>query len=212
MKPRYVFSVGLLAATVLTGCVKSPKGLQRDSVSPMVGVTLSSNVRSAQPDVFATPLEVVRYDRYLLVSTSPALAQRAPLEQVIDIHIPASVTPTVADAMRYALRQSGFSLCSITSANRVLYNQALPGVQHQLGPIRLVEALQILAGPAWQLDVDSVQRVVCHSLREGFRLPPEPISTETGNVGFLKPSVLRATTPVVHSQPTPVPARQRMLK
>lgn len=212
MKPHYAFSLCLLAAAVLTGCVKSQKNLQRDPVSPIVGVTLSSNIQSAQPDVFAAPIEVVRYDRYLLVSTSPTLAQRAPLEQVIDIRIPASVTPTVADAMRYALRQSGFSLCSITSANRVLYNQALPGVQYQLGPIRLVEALQILAGPAWQLDVDSVRRVVCHSLREGFRLPPEPTPAPIVSSTFLQPPVLQTVTPVVPPQPTPAPARQRMLK
>lgn len=212
MKSYYAFPACLLAAAVLTGCVQPQKNLQRDPISPIAGVTLSSNVKSAQPDVFATPIEVVRYDRYLLVSTSPSLAQRAPLEQVIDIRIPASVTPTVADAMRYALRQSGFSLCSITSANRVLYTQALPGVQYQLGPIRLAEALQILAGPAWQLDVDSVQRVVCHSLREGFRLPPESTPAPIVSSTFLQPPVLQTVTPVVQSQPTPAPARQRMLK
>ncbi|WP_447870435.1 PFGI-1 class ICE element type IV pilus protein PilL2 [Serratia fonticola] len=212
MKSYYAFPACLLAAAVLTGCVQPQKNLQRDPISPIAGVTLSRNVQSAQPDVFATPIEVVRYDRYLLVSTSPSLAQRAPLEQVIDIRIPASVTPTVADAMRYALRQSGFSLCSITSANRVLYTQALPGVQYQLGPIRLAEALQILAGPAWQLDVDSVQRVVCHSLREGFRLPPEPTLAPIVGSTFLQPPVLQTVTPVVQPQPTPAPARQRMLK
>ncbi|MFS6933720.1 PilL N-terminal domain-containing protein [Klebsiella oxytoca] len=212
MKPYLILPVCLLAAAVLSGCVKSQKHLQRDPVSPVAGVTLSGNVQSAQPDIFTAPTEVVRYDRYLLVSTSPSQAQRAPLEQIIDIRIPASVKPTVADAMRYVLRQSGYSLCSITSANRVLYNQALPGVQHQLGPVRLTEALQILAGPAWQLDVDSVQRVVCHSLREGFRLPPDPSGAETNNGGFLLPPVSQTATPVVPQQPTPVSARQGMLK
>ncbi|CAI1911821.1 integrating conjugative element protein PilL, PFGI-1 class [Serratia entomophila] len=212
MKPHYVFSLCLLTAAVLTGCVQPQKNLQRDAVSPVTGVRLSSNVQSAQPDVFATPLEVVRYDRYLLVSTSPSQAQRAPLEQVIDIRIPVSLTPTVADAMRYALRQSGFSLCSITSANRVLYHQALPAVHHQLGPIRLSDALQILAGPAWQLDVDSVQRVVCHSLRDGFRLPPEPTPAPVHSNGFLQPPAIQSVAPTVQPQPTPAPARQRMLK
>ncbi|MFC0227670.1 PFGI-1 class ICE element type IV pilus protein PilL2 [Serratia aquatilis] len=211
MKPHSL-SLCLLAAAVLTGCVKSQKNLPRDPVSPLAGVQLSSNVQSAQPDLFATPLEVVRYDRYLLVSTSPSQAQRAPLEQVIDIRIPASLSPTVADAMRYALRQSGFSLCSITSANRVLYNQALPAVHYQLGPIRLSEALQILAGPAWQLEVDAVQRVVCHSLRDGFRLPPAPTPAPSVSSSFLQPPAIKTVTPVVQPQPAPAPARQRMLK
>ncbi|MCW6527989.1 PilL N-terminal domain-containing protein [Yersinia ruckeri] len=214
MKSYYAFPACLLAAAVLTGCAQPQKNLQRDPTSAIAVVQLSSNVQSARPDAFAAPLEVVRYDRYLLVSTSPSQAQRAPLEQVIDIRIPASLTPTVADAMRYALRQSGFNLCSITSANRVLYNQALPAVHHQLGPIRLSEALQILAGPAWQLDVDSVQRVVCHSLREGFRLPPEPTPAPIANSHFLQPPAIKSVAPAVQSklQPTPAPARQRMLK
>ncbi|MFQ6289539.1 PilL N-terminal domain-containing protein [Yersinia enterocolitica] len=212
MKSYYAFPACLLAAAVLTGCVQPQKNLQRDAVSPVTGVRLSSNVQSAQPDVFATPLEVVRYDRYLLISTSPSQAQRAPLEQIVDIRIPASLSPTVADAMRYVLRQSGFSLCSVTSANRVLYNQALPAVHHQLGPIRLSEALQILAGPAWQLEVDSVQRVVCHSLRDGFRLPAEPTPAPVASSQFLQPPAIQSVAPTVQVQPTPAPARQRMLK
>ncbi|WP_372557740.1 PilL N-terminal domain-containing protein [Yersinia sp. 1652 StPb PI] len=212
MKSYYAFPACLLAAVVLTGCVQPQKNLQRDPPSPIAGVQLSSNVQSARPDAFAAPLEVVRYDRYLLVSTSPSQAQRAPLEQVIDIRIPASLSPTVADAMRYALRQSGFSLCSITSANRVLYSQALPAVHHQFGPIRLSDALQILAGPAWQLEVDSVQRVVCHSLRDGFRLPPEPTPAPIASSHFLQPPAIKSVAPTVQPQPTPAPARQRMLK
>ncbi len=212
MKPHRIFPVCLLAVAVLTGCVKSSKNLQREPFSPIAGVTLSSNVQAARPDAFATPLEVVRYDRYLLVSTSPSQAQRAPLEQVIDIRIPASLSPTVADAMRYALRQSGFSLCSITPANSVLYNQILPAVHYQLGPIRLSEALQILAGPAWQLEMDAVQRVVCHSLRDGFRLPPEPIPAPVVSNNFPQPFAIKAEVPVAQPHTTPAPARQRMLK
>lgn len=74
--------------------------------------------------------------------------------------------------MRYALKQSGYTLCATGPANGVLYRQALPAVQYQTGPLRLRTALQMMAGPAWQLEVDDVQRVVCHSLREGYQLPP----------------------------------------
>ncbi|PVZ81181.1 hypothetical protein C9426_31795 [Serratia sp. S1B] len=207
MKLHY-FSFCLLAAGVLSGCTPSQPSLSREPVPPLAGVQLSSNVQSARPDLFATPLEVVRYDRYLLVSTSPSQAQRTPLEQIIDIRIPASLSPTVADAMRYALRQSGFSLCTITSANGLLYNQLLPAVHYQLGPLRLSEALQILAGPAWQLEVDAVQRVVCHALRDGYRLPPTPVVKG----GFLQPPAIKAVEPAVKPQPAPAPTRQRMLK
>ncbi|EAB1453790.1 hypothetical protein D6X60_22655, partial [Escherichia albertii] len=161
------------------------------------------NIQPARLDVYGTAPEVVRYDRYLLIDTSPSAAQRTPLEQTIDIRIPASLSPTVADAMRYALRQSGYSLCGITPANQVLYNQMLPAVHYQLGPMRLSQALQILAGEAWQLEVDSVQRIVCHSLLDGYRLPPEAVKTLVTSVSVPLPA-----QPVNITAPAP----QRMLK
>ncbi|MFW8521782.1 hypothetical protein ACOIBR_27925, partial [Klebsiella pneumoniae] len=93
---------------VIGGCAQKQK-LQQPALS--LSSTLNSNVQSAADDVYQreNAPQVVRYDRYLLVSTDPSAAQRAPLEQIIDIRIPASLTPTVADAMRYALKQSGYS-------------------------------------------------------------------------------------------------------
>lgn len=127
---------------------ESAKLQQRAAAVPVPSVTVSNNVRPANPDVYAgaaTP-EVVRYDRYLLVNTAPDTVQRDPLSQVIDIRIPASLKPTVADAMRYALKQSGYTLCATGPANGVLYRQPLPVVQYQTGPVRLRSALQMMAG------------------------------------------------------------------
>ncbi|EOM7448272.1 pilus assembly protein PilL, partial [Escherichia coli] len=113
MKTSLLLSV-LSACVLLTGCQGQQKLLQRDAAVPVPSVTVSNNVRPASPDMYAgtTVPEVVRYDRYLLVNTHPDAVQRDPLSQVIDIRIPASLKPTVADAMRYALKQSGYTLCA----------------------------------------------------------------------------------------------------
>lgn len=162
----------VLPLLLLAGCSSSPQKLQqRDAAVPTPSVAVTRNVQTVAPDEYARTPEVVRYDRYLLVSTDPMAAQRDPLSQIIDIRIPSSLHPTVADALRYALKQSGYSLCATGPANGVLYRQPLPAVQYQLGPMRLRTALQVMAGPAWQLEVDDVQRVVCHSLRDGYQLP-----------------------------------------
>ncbi|EER0424509.1 pilus assembly protein PilL, partial [Escherichia coli] len=164
MQPGILFSLVTLA--LLAGCNSPQKLQQRAPAMPVPSVSVSRNVQPVSQDIYAQPVpEVVRYDRYLLVSTAPQAAQRDPLSQVIDIRIPASLKPTVADAMRYALKQSGYTLCATGPANGVLYRQPLPAVQYQQGPVRLRTALQVMAGPAWQLEVDDVQRVVCHSLR-----------------------------------------------
>ncbi|MDC9589434.1 PilL N-terminal domain-containing protein [Xenorhabdus sp. XENO-10] len=163
--------IGLIAVT-LAGCtvpVKQP--LPQPSQNSFSSVTLTRNIQSVSPDIYQQIPEVVRYGRYLLVSTNPTEAQRDPLSQLIDIQIPASQNPTVADAMRYVLRQSGYALCVPDKKNDILYRQPLPSVHAQLGPVRLRTALQVMAGPAWQLEVDEVKRVVCHHLRQGYQLP-----------------------------------------
>lgn len=189
----------LLPLATLAGC--TPQKLQsRAPAAPVPSVEVNRNVQPVSPDEYARRApEVVRYDRYLLVSTDAQAAQKDPLSQIVDIRIPGSLTPTVADAMRYALKQSGYTLCATGPANGVLYRQALPAVQYRLGPMRLRTALQVMAGPAWQLEEDDVQRVVCHSLRSGYQLPasqlappssslrtPPPAPATTTGGGFLK--------------------------
>ncbi|PHM64164.1 type IV pilus biosynthesis protein PilL [Xenorhabdus stockiae] len=172
--------IGLIAV-MLTGCkvpVKQP--LPQSSQNSFSSVTLTQNVQSVSPDIYQQTPEIVRYGRYVLVSTDPTAAQRDPLSQLIDIQLPTSQNPTVADAMRYVLRQSGYALCVPDKRNDILYHQPLPSVHAQLGPIRLRTALQVMAGPAWQLEVDEVQRVVCHHLRQGYQLPAPAKSTQSG--------------------------------
>lgn len=178
MKLTAVFAA--LPLALLAGCVQQPQKLQERAPSePVHPVSVSRDIQTSADDVYARTPEVVRYDRYLLVSTDPQAVQRDPLSQIIDVRIPSSVQPTVADAMRYALKQSGYSLCQTGPANGVLYRQPLPAVQFQLGPVRLRTALQVLAGPAWELEVDDVQRVACHSLRAGYQLPATQLPPRT---------------------------------
>lgn len=94
MKKTRAFSS--LAAIMLTGCANQQYLLQRDASSATPSVTVTRNVQPVSPDAYAQAPEVVRYDRYLLVSTDPVSVQRDPLSQIIDIRIPASVKPTRA--------------------------------------------------------------------------------------------------------------------
>ncbi|UPQ41307.1 hypothetical protein LV777_04000 [Providencia rettgeri] len=48
----------------------------------------------------------------------------------------------------------------------------------------------MLGGPAWQVNVDEAQRVVCHSLRPGYRLP----SSDSEASSINKKSVSAAPT------------------
>ena len=103
----------------------------------------------------------LRYGRYTLVSTELTTAQRDLLAQIIDVSIPSSLNPSVQDALQYVLQRSGYSLCPVTASVRVLFTRPLPAAHYRLGPISLRRALQVLAGPAWQLTTDEVSRSVC---------------------------------------------------
>lgn len=141
----------------------------------------------------ATP-SVVRYDRYLLVSTSP---QQPPLEQLTATAVPPGFHPTVGETLQYLLRDSGWSLCLADARRAQLYGLPLPLSQYNTGPLRLKAALQLLVGPAWRITTDENRREVCfasdHSLPDGglpsSRVPP-PFGAVNGPV-FLAGTIQR---------------------
>jgi type IV pili sensor histidine kinase/response regulator len=112
----------------------------------------------------------LRYGRYALVSTEPTTEQHDLLAQIIDVSIPSSLNPSVQDALQYVLQRSGYSLCPAADPVKVLFTRSLPAAHYRLGPIPLRRALQVLAGPAWQLTTDEASRLVCF----------EPQKTEAG--------------------------------
>ncbi|UVL43164.1 PilL N-terminal domain-containing protein [Pseudomonas sp. B21-040] len=103
----------------------------------------------------------LRYGRYTLVSTEPTTEQRDLLAQIIEVSIPSSLSPSVQEALQHVLQRSGYSLCPVSASVRVLFTRPLPAAHYRLGPISLRRALQVLAGPAWQLTTDEVSRSVC---------------------------------------------------
>ncbi|EMO8005575.1 TcpQ domain-containing protein [Salmonella enterica] len=120
-------------------------------------------------DIYQRSPEVTRSGRYTLVSVKSADAQREPLNQLIDITMPGQLVNSVGDGFRYLLFQSGYSLCGrYGAAFAELLKRPLPAVQRKIGPMRLSEALQIVAGPAWRMSVDEVNREVCFVLRDAW--------------------------------------------
>ncbi|HEJ7642221.1 TPA: pilus assembly protein PilL [Klebsiella oxytoca] len=137
---------------------------------PALILSIFNAVAAASPDA----PEVVHYDRYLLVSSSP---QQPPLEQLTTLSVPPGFHPTVGEALQYLLRDSGWSLCLADARRAQLYGLPLPLSQYNIGPLRLKTALQLLAGPAWRITSDENHREVCfasdHSLppTEAYRHP-----------------------------------------
>ncbi|EDQ0843089.1 hypothetical protein CQW45_001979 [Salmonella enterica subsp. enterica serovar Braenderup str. CFSAN001755] len=130
-------------------------------------------------DIYQRSPEVTRSGRYTLVSVKSADGQREPLNQLIDITMPGQLVNSVGDGFRYLLFQSGYSLCGRYGADFAeLLKRPLPAVQRKIGPMRLSEALQVVAGPAWRMSVDEVNREVCFVLRDAWLAQAKtPVST-----------------------------------
>ncbi|EMH5361085.1 TcpQ domain-containing protein [Salmonella enterica] len=149
---------------VIAGCA------QQTSTSTARDSAFAQSQRPpAFSDIYQRSPEVTRSGRYTLVSVKSADAQREPLNQLIDITMPGQLVNSVGDGFRYLLFQSGYSLCGRYGADFAeLLKRPLPAVQRKIGPMRLSEALQVVAGPAWRMSVDEVNREVCFVLRDAY--------------------------------------------
>lgn len=169
---RQLTTLSLLA--LLTGCTTQPVE------TPKPAFDSSRNPEMLSPDLYPSGVvpekePVVRYGRYTLVTTQPDAGQRDLMAQIIDVTIPSNMNPSVRDAMQYVVERSGYALCPASSGHvNILYTRPLPAAQYKLGPMTLRNTLQVLAGPAWQVKVDEVNRQVCFVLRPGYQLPEPP--------------------------------------
>ena len=162
--------------TLVASCAQHPT---QETTSDL---DVSRNPALLTPDMYANDADasnepIVRYGRYSLVNTHPDRGQQDLMEQVIDIAIPIYANPNVGEAMRYVLNRSGYTLCPPDSAPiKILYKRPLPAAHYKLGPMTPRSALQLLAGSAWQVSVDEVNRTVCYVIRPGYRLLDPPLA------------------------------------
>lgn len=146
-------TASMLVAMFLAGCATSAS-------VPAPSTPLPAMVEPSTAPPAALP--VVRYGRYTLIDLTPIDEQRDLMRQVVDVSIPATANATVRDALRYVLQRSGYRLCDDgTAPTPTLYALPLPAAHQHLGPLTLHDALTILAGPRWTLQVDERTRQVC---------------------------------------------------
>lgn len=146
-----VWTLFLIAPLALLSCASDP---QTSAPSAAVPVPASAQV-----------ISTVRSARYTLIEIAPDEAQRDLMHQVIDVTAPQGLPTSVADMLRYVLLRSGYGVCEEEAFAR-FETLPLPAAHLHLGPISLREALEVLAGPAWQLAVDDGTRQVCFAPAE----------------------------------------------
>ena len=103
--------------------------------------------------------QVVRTDNYTLASIETKEEQISPLLAVTTIKFGQSIF-TLGQAIDELLSGTGYTWLKITEENNGLAELQLPMVQRELGPIRVRDALITVAGVAWELEVNEVNRTL----------------------------------------------------
>ena len=108
--------------------------------------------------------------RYITIANIPKLGQSELLSQIIEVRFPQNIQ-TVGSAMNYLLRFSGYSLTADSHMNPELKNilkKPLPIIDRNFGPLSLKIALGTLAGPAFKLIDDPVNREINFNLNSEY--------------------------------------------
>ncbi len=108
--------------------------------------------------------------RYITVSNKPVISQINLLSQTVQIRFPESIQ-TVGDAMKYLLKFSGYSLIAedkMQPAFKTTLLKPLPIIDRAIGPESTTDALITLAGPAFFLVNDPVNRTVNFKLKKFY--------------------------------------------
>lgn len=146
-----VIGVALLG---LVGCA-TQQGAKENVASGEAGVEREAFV--------CEQASYVQTDRYTLANASPLAEQREPMAAIVHMRFAQDVS-TVGQAVRELLEGSGYRLLvgedRVEMQDQILLAQRLPAVHQELGPVSLLDALSVLGGRAWQVNVDHVYRLV----------------------------------------------------
>jgi type IV pili sensor histidine kinase/response regulator len=115
--------------------------------------------------------ENYRISRYATINPVATPEQAKPLSVVVSLDFTDQVR-TVGEALQHLLSRSGYQLADLNASDPalpILLKKPLPLIHRKLGPITIENALVTLAGDAWNLVVDPVNRLVSFDLLEQYR-------------------------------------------
>lgn len=185
-----------LTLVVLTGCAHNQVADKQRPLENPISQQVTQPLpqpedRIVQPDIYIAhqqkTTEVLREGRYTLINFSPENGQKYLLDQSVSVNMLGKkkrvLTANVEQGLQRTLKDTGLSLCHNFGQNEptlsTLYSRPLPKVHYQFGPMALRDALQMLAGPAYEITINDVTRTVCFKLRSAV---PETVASEKPNI------------------------------
>ena len=109
----------------------------------------------------------IQTDRYTLARLAPEPYQVDLFSQPVSIRYSQKIK-TIGEALLELLSGSGYQLSPKHVYQKALYAQELPEVHRAIGPLPLKEALAVLAGKAWTVGVDNLNKTVFFELSDAY--------------------------------------------
>jgi len=158
----------LMVTSLLPGCTTTPQqpGQQLTTQTPVTSKPKTiPRLNTPTPTKFKLHDKAVQVGRYRVINAVPPEAQQQLLQVIIQVTLPEDIQ-TIQTAVEYLLQRSGYQLATSTTDRDVqqLLAKPLPAVHRQLGPMTLQNALEVLVGLPFQLNIDSVHRTLNYEL------------------------------------------------
>ena len=106
--------------------------------------------------------DTTQIGRYMTTENKPHADQLNLLSQVVQVRFPQEVQ-TIGEALNYLLKFSGYSLIpedKQSAALKTTLGKPLPAIDRNFGPMSLKDGLTVLAGPAFYLVQDPLNRMI----------------------------------------------------
>lgn len=150
----------------------------------------------------------VSFNRYTKVQVGSSPEQLNPLSAVVAIEFNDQIK-TVGQAVNQMLADCGFRLGNekLAPEQDYLMGLPLPKVHQSLGPVTATDALKILGGEGYTVDINPISRTVIYKLKDDYRHYFDNLLIELKNTQLLrvidtdpKPKVQEIYGPVIEGE------------
>lgn len=190
---KYTLLAILIPSLFLTACANHKKETVKPKIMNSSLVSMAAQQENnfykkytkVLPDIYLTkePLqpEVIKNGRYTFVTSNPVDGQKYLLNQFVSMNIKNKKKfYSVQNGIQHILMNTGYTLCSVPGQKSVsyLFSRQLPLIHYKINKMHLSEALQMLAGPSFDLVVDEAKREVCFKNRVKNTVLQQPVKKD----------------------------------
>lgn len=177
--PKIPAAFTLFIAATLTGCASTVKK-PNDNKAKQACISEVANKPTVVTLATATHIaninprhnaHSVQTGRYSVIKTGPTPDQSHLLNVMITVTIPNNIQ-TIRETVKYLLKRSGYRMApepiQEQEVSKFLSKQ-LPSIHRKIGPMKLIDALNMLTSPAFVLVDNPVKREIGYRLKSKYQ-------------------------------------------